>query len=204
MLNDLPDFKLPLNFTVVNSSDPPDQHAHLERVPPLSSMVVRDARTEDIPGIVALVAQCGPYLNPHAAYIYLIDCRYFAETCAVALIEGTIVGWCSMIPVDRETYFLHQLGTVPEVRGRGIAFSLFSYLLGKLRLWHGDSFRLEFTADRRNRTVHRLNRKIAETFALSLEKLPDSPPPLNDGCEEEFYAMTPIRILDVSLIRPAA
>jgi GNAT superfamily N-acetyltransferase len=169
-----------------------------------SSILIRDASIDDVPGILALVAECSPYLNQHPPYYYMICSRYFAETCAVGIVDGKVAGWCSMIPVARGTYFLHQLGTVPEARGRGIAFSLFSYLLGKLRLWHGDSFRLEFTADKRNRTVHRLNRKIARNFGLSLEKLPDALPPMSDGCDEEFYEMTPIRTLDVLPIRSAA
>jgi len=167
------------------------------------SISIRDARIEDIHGIAALVASCGPYLTRHAPYLYLIYTRCYSTTCAVAVEDGTIVGWCSMLPVVRGEYFLHQLGIAPEARGKGIALRLFAYLLARLWARHGDDFRIEFTVDRSNKTVHRLNRRVAERFGLWLQQLPEAVPPLGDGCEEELYELTPISVIDVELARAA-
>ncbi len=103
----------------------------------------------DIAGIVALVEACGPYLTRHGAYLYLIYTRCFRDTCAVAMMNGKVVGWCSTLPVTRGSYFIHQLGIARKARGRGVALALFAYLIGKLRARHGDDFRLEYTADHR-------------------------------------------------------
>lgn len=168
-----------------------------------SSIRIRDARVGDIDGIAAVVGDCGPYLTNHARYLYLIYTRCFSATCAVAVEDGTIVGWCSMLPTSRGEYFLHQLGIAPQARGKGVALRLFAFLVAKLRTRHGDRFRIEFTVDRRNKTVHRLTRGMAERFGLSLQKLPEAVPPLGDGSDEELYEMTPICVVDVELARRA-
>ncbi len=155
------------------------------------SVVIRDARISDVQGIVALVGSCGPYLSRHGDYLYFVYSRCFSQTCAVAVENGQVIGWCSALRVSDGNYFLHQIGVVPEARGRHVAFQLFAYLLCRLRVCHGDDFRLEFTTDRKNVPVHRLNRKVAESFCMRLRKLPEAVPPLEDGSEEELYEMTP-------------
>jgi GNAT superfamily N-acetyltransferase len=165
---------------------------------------IRGARIEDIDGIVALIGKCGPYLSTYVPYLFFVYAHCFGDTCLVA-VEGTsIMGFCSVLPVGNGSYYLHQLGVVPEARGIGIAFQLWACLLTKLHARHGDDFRLEFTTDRKNKAVHRLNRKVAESFGLCLQKLPDIVPPLQDGCDEDLYEMTPICLLDVRVISVAA
>jgi|SRR5271168_5126977 len=154
---------------------------------------IRDAHPDDISGVVALIETCGPYLTKHGAFLYLIYTRYFGDTCAVAVMKGKIVGWFSVLPVTPRSYFIHQLGIAPEARGCGVAIALFAHLIDKLHARHGNDFRLEFTADRRNAAVHRLNRKVAEAFQMYFRKLPETVPPLDDGCDEELYEMTPLR-----------
>lgn len=171
---------------------------------PSADIELRTAKVGDIAGIVAVVATCGPYLSPHMPYLYLIYTRCFSETCCVAELDGKIVGWCAGLRVAESSYFLHQLGVAPEARGKGVAFQLLAHLLGKLRSRHGDAFRLEFTTDRRNGTVHRLNGKVAAAYGMQLCKLPDVVPSLDDGCEEEFYEMVPLRHRHPQLVRPAA
>jgi len=59
----------------------------------------------------------------------------------------------------------------------------------------------KFTADLRNKAVHQLNRRVAEQFHLSLERLPDPLPSLEDGAEEELYELSPLRELGVDIVR---
>jgi len=154
---------------------------------------IRTPSSEDIGGIVALVDACGPFLTRHGDYLYFLYSHCFRQTCLVAVENAEIIGWCSTLHVSEENYFLHQLGVAPQARGRHVAFDLFACLLGKLRERHGDTFRLEFTTDRRNAVVHRLNRKVADTFRMCMRKLPDAVPQLEGGGEEELYEMTPLR-----------
>lgn len=168
------------------------------------SILIRDTHTDDIGGITALVKTCGPYLTKHGDYLYFVYSRCFSQTCAVAVENGRIIGWCSTLHVSEGNYFVHQLGVAPEARGRHVAFQLFAYLLCKLRVRHGDEFRLQFTTDRRNATAHRLNRKIAESFHMCLRKLPEEVPFLEDGGEEELYEMTPLRQVELVATVPEA
>lgn len=135
-----------------------------------------------------LVRNCEPFLTAHRSYIYWINVHYFRETCAVAELDGEIIGWCSMICVSGAKYFLHQLGVAPKARRQGIAASLFVYLLRRLRQRHG-AFEIEFTSDRRNRAVLELNRLIAECMGMRLMKKPDVVQVIEDS-EEELYTMT--------------
>ncbi len=169
-----------------------------------NNIIIRNAEIGDIAGIAALVDECGPYLSKHIPYLYLIYTRCFGDTCSVALMDGRIVGWCSTLRVSGATYFTHQLCVHPDARGRHIAFQLFAYLLYTLRAKHGDGFRLEFTADRRNDAVHSLNRKVAAHFQMNLRKLPDVLPQLETGSEEELYEMVPLRAVDDIAVRAAA
>jgi hypothetical protein len=165
-----------------------------------SNIIIRNARIGDIRGIVALVATCAPYLTKHGDYLYLIYTRCFSDTCAVAVDDGKIVGWCSMLPIGRSTLFLHQLGVLPETRGSGIAFALFTYMLTKMRARYGGDLAIEFTTDRRNHQAQGLNLKVAEAMSMRLEKLAETVPVLEDGCDEELYRMTPLH--EAQLVAP--
>ena len=56
------------------------------------SIVIRDARTSDVQGIVAVVGSCGPYLTRHGDYLYFVYSRCFSQTCAVAVENGQVIG----------------------------------------------------------------------------------------------------------------
>ena len=149
---------------------------------------IRSPRPDDIRGIVNLVRTCEPFLTAHMSYIYWMNVQYCCETCAVAEMAGVIVGWCSAIPVSPGKYFLHQLGVAPAARRRGVAASLFVSLLQKLKQKHS-AFELEFTSDRRNEAVLKLNRAIAERAGMHLMKKPDVVQVIEES-EEELYLMT--------------
>jgi len=161
--------------------------AHDEEWLPLK---IRRPRAEDIRGIADLVRACEPFLTAHRSYILWMYIQYCGDTCAVAELDGEIVGWCSMIPVSGAKYFLHQLGVAPGARRRGIAESLFLYLLKKLKEQRA-AFDLEFTADRRNHAVLNLNRRIADSAGMRLMKKPDVLH-LVEESEEDLYIMTPV------------
>lgn len=153
---------------------------------------IRSPRHDDIPGIVDLVQNCRPFLSVHPSYLYWMDIQYFANTCAIAELGGNVVGWCSMIRVSSARYFLHQLGVVSWARRRGIAASLLTYLLQKLKQHHDGDFEIEFTSDRRNEAVLEFNRAIAECMEMRLVRKPHRVSVI-EGSEEELYAMVPTK-----------
>jgi hypothetical protein len=63
-----------------------------------ASIEIRTPRLDDIPGIVAVVADCAPYLTAHASYVYWRDVRLQGQKCAIAELGGEVVGWCSIFP----------------------------------------------------------------------------------------------------------
>jgi ribosomal protein S18 acetylase RimI-like enzyme len=151
-------------------------------------IIIRTAASSDIDRIAALVSACGPYLSNHPRYLYFIYTRYFFDTCLVAATQqNEIAGWCSVLSIAKERYYMHQLGIAPSFRGSGIAFDLFANLLGRLKCRHGSDFTLEFTNDSRNWAVQRLNRKVAETFDMDIEKLPDLVPSMEENVREDLY-----------------
>lgn len=167
-------------------------------------VAIRNACIDDIAGIGALVAECGPYLSRHLSYQYFVYANYFRQTCAVALEDGRVIGWRSTLRVSRRKYFMHQICVHPDARGKQVAFRLFGDLLDRLRARHGDDFRLEFTADRRNSAIHHLSRKVAACFRMNLRKLPLVLPQFEDGSEEELFEMTPLREIGVVMTSKAA
>jgi len=70
----------------------------------VNSICIRQACAEDIHEIAAFVDSCGPYLSKHVTHLHLIYTRYFTETCFVAIDDGQIVGWCSVLPVGRAAF----------------------------------------------------------------------------------------------------
>jgi GNAT superfamily N-acetyltransferase len=149
---------------------------------------IRPPRPDDVPGIVEVVRNCQPFLSSHPSYLYWMVIQYFAGSCAVAQLDGKLVGWCSMIRVSSEKYFLHQLAVAPRARRHGIAAALFTGLVQTLKRQHR-GFELEFTSDRRNNAVLDFNKSMAERVEMRLVKKPDRVQVIEEG-EEDLYALT--------------
>ena len=147
-----------------------------------------------------MVRACEPFLTAHNSYIYWKDIRYCGETCAVAELDGELVGWCSIFPVSSTRYFLHQLAVAPKARrlrpsqrrrAQGVAESMVRYLFSKLRDRHIANFEVEFTAARNNPAALNMIRASSERAGMHLLKRPDSVELLEEGCEEELYSLKP-------------
>lgn len=92
-----------------------------EREVTAQPITVRKPCTED--GIYAarLVTRCPP-LDQNSAYCYLLQCSQFAETSAIAEMDGTVVGFVSghQVPNSPEALFIWQVAVAEEARGRGL------------------------------------------------------------------------------------
>jgi N-acetylglutamate synthase-like GNAT family acetyltransferase len=172
--------------TILNAERSEAAPANDNRLRP--AVHIRSPRPDDIKGIVDVVRTCEPFLTAHMSYIYWMNVHYYQETCAVAELNGEIVGWCSMIPVSGSKYFLHQLGVAPKARRLGVAALILAHLLKQLKQQHA-AFSVEFTADRRNAAVLNFNRTTAEHVGMRLVKKSEVVPILEES-EEELYAMT--------------
>ncbi len=78
----------------------------------------------------ALVAACPP-LDLNSPYAYLLLCTHFADTCALADLDGTALGFVGGYrkPDDPAVLFVWQIAVSPRARGRGLGLHLLQAVL---------------------------------------------------------------------------
>lgn len=93
-------------------------------------ILYRKPTIEDGASIWQLVRDSGT-LDCNSAYSYLLLCKHFTETCAVAVAKGEIVGFLTAyFPPNRaDTIFVWQVGITRAMRGQGLATRLLQQLL---------------------------------------------------------------------------
>lgn len=144
----------------------------------------------DIDGIVNVVRNCPPYLTTtYPPYFFWMVSHIWPASCAVAALDGEIVGWCSILPQSRGKYFLHHIGVAPTARQHGVAEELLMHLRNGLK--HQPGFALEFTVDQRNTAARNLLRRVADHAGLDMQRSSDVLAFLEPECREELYVMSP-------------
>ena len=91
----------------------------------------RHPTVEDGAAIWQLVVDAGT-LDQNSSYLYLLLCRDFASSCAVAERDGKLEGFVTGFRnIDRpDVWFLWQIGVAPTARGQGLASRLAHFVLG--------------------------------------------------------------------------
>jgi L-2,4-diaminobutyric acid acetyltransferase len=105
---------------------------NLETPTPAVSVVCREPKLEDAPGVHALVEASKP-LDLNSPYAYLLLCTHFRDTCVVIEHQGAVCGFVSGYrkPADPAVLFVWQVAVGPEVRGRGVGKQLLRALLAR-------------------------------------------------------------------------
>lgn len=108
-------------------SDPDDRSADLS-----PRIAIRKPGREDGAAVWKMVADSAT-LDTNSMYCNLLQCSHFATTCAIAEMEGEMVGWMSgyIPPEEPDTYFVWQICTAERARGKGIARQLISSVLAR-------------------------------------------------------------------------
>lgn len=156
----------------------------------LIKIQIRTPRERDIAAILTVVRACEPFLTPDASYVFWMTVHNYGQICAVAEMGSELVGWCSILPVSRGRYFLHQLAVIPNAREQGIGEVLLTHLLAKLKA-EFDLAEIEFTIDRKNSTALDLIRTVAHAAGMRLVKRSGFVALVEAGCDEELWAMVP-------------
>ena len=99
-----------------------------KKTPPLVRMPVAG----DGPGVWKLIDST-PSLDKNSLYCNLLQCSHFAPTCAIAELDGSIVGWLSgYVPPQRgDTLFVWQICIGRPARGQGLAKRLVAEVLAR-------------------------------------------------------------------------
>ncbi|NEU31872.1 diaminobutyrate acetyltransferase [bacterium LRH843] len=107
-------------------------------------------------------------LDENSAYKYLLMCKYFSETCAVAKEEETVIGFVTaFIPPEKQNVlFIWQIGVSASHRGMGIA----SQLLHEVSRRHGKQIEyVEATITPSNKPSQALFQRLAKTYETTCE-----------------------------------
>ncbi|MDP2697900.1 diaminobutyrate acetyltransferase [Thalassospira sp.] len=96
------------------------------------NLVIRKPKATDGAAVNDLIAQCKP-LDENSVYCNLLQCSHFAATCALAELDGEIVGFVSgyIVPEHRERLFVWQVAVSPKARGLGLGKSLILDILDR-------------------------------------------------------------------------
>lgn len=110
---------------------------------------------------------CG--LDPNSPYKYLVFCRDFAASSAIAWIDGEPVAFVSGYrrPESTTTLFVWQVGVLDRCRGKGLASAMLDFLHASAQppLTH-----LEATATPGNVASRRLFERFAGTRGVACEE----------------------------------
>ena len=119
-------------------------------------------------------------LDQNSSYLYLLLCRNFANSCAVAERDGKLVGFVTGLrSTERpDVWFLWQIGVAPSARGQGLAGRLAHFVLDAL-MPQGVRF-LETTVTASNEAsralfagiARRLNTELHESELFTTELFP--------------------------------
>lgn len=133
------------------------------------SIVCRPPTIEDGRQVHDLISRCPP-LDVNTVYAYLLLCRSFADTCAVAERGGRIVGFMSGFrePARPDTLFLWQIAVDETARGAGLARRMLDDILARNR----DLGWIEATVAPDNAASRRFFQKLAEAFGVELHVEP--------------------------------
>lgn len=106
-----------------------DRVAHAPRARG-GQVAYRRPRKADGAAIWALIRSIEA-LDDNSLYCNLLQCSHFADTCALAELDGRPLGWISAyLPPDKpDTLFVWQVAVHPDARGRGVARQLIHELL---------------------------------------------------------------------------
>lgn len=104
-------------------------HEHEVTAQPI---IIRRPRAADGMHVAKLVRRCPP-LDQNSTYCYLLQCTQFADTCAIAEMNGTVVGFISghQVPDSPNSLFIWQVAVAEEARGRSLGREMMLDILSR-------------------------------------------------------------------------
>lgn len=144
-----------------------------ENVAPLRrpQPTLRQPTAADGAAIWKLVADCKP-LDENSMYCNLVQCDHFADTCVLAELNGSPVGWISghIPPSDPQAIFVWQVAVSDKARGLGLGLRMLQDLAGREACAGVTELQTTITAD--NAASWALFRKFARSMGAPLSLAP--------------------------------
>ena len=136
-----------------------------------ADIIFRTPNINDGAGIWRIVKESG-VLDLNSAYMYLLLCKDFTDTCVVAERNGELVGFVTGYrPPGRESaIFLWQVGVDASCRGQGLGKKLVGAFLTNAGA-RGASM-LETTISPSNKASQALFSAVARDLGTNIEKVP--------------------------------
>jgi L-2,4-diaminobutyric acid acetyltransferase len=131
---------------------------------------IRPPRGTDGAAIWSLI-QAQPSLDDNSLYCNLLQATHFAATCALAELDGELVGWVSgyIPPEHRDTLFIWQVCVDKSVQGQGLGRRLIADVLSRPACRHVTLLECTITDD--NEPSWALFRSIARRLKAQLQQV---------------------------------
>jgi len=135
-------------------------------------------------------------LEVNSPYAYLLQCRNFQNTCAIAEVYGQPAGFVvtHRVPDRPAVLFVWQIAVLPDFRGMGIAKRLLDGVLG--REANAGVRAVEATVTPSNKASAAFFASFAKSRGATLDVRPgfaaESFPGGHDHETEELYAIAPV------------
>jgi len=143
---------------------------------------------EDGKGIWELVKSTR-VLDLNSAYSYLLLSKYFSDTCVVADVEGTIVGFVSAFhpPMQADVIFVWQVAVDEAFRRRRLGMNMLKHLLAR-EICSNNRY-LEITVNPSNQAAYSLYYQLAHELKTSCVEEECFPSRLFPGGQHEEEIM---------------
>lgn len=159
---------MPNETAAFAGADPVPERSHTAQA---AHIRIDAPQAQDAADVHDLIRACPP-LDTNSLYANLIQCTHFPATCAVARMNGKIVGWISghRPPADMGTYFLWQVAVHPEARGQGLPRRMLSHILSRPE--QAGIKRLQTSITRENEVSWALFRSVSAWLGAPMREVP--------------------------------
>ncbi|MFT5869937.1 MAG: L-2,4-diaminobutyric acid acetyltransferase [Paracoccaceae bacterium] len=132
---------------------------------------IRAPKPSDGPNVWRLIDAAGA-LDANSLYCNLLQCSHFAATCALAELDGEVIGWMSghMPPDQPDTLFVWQVCVTDAARGLGLGQRLINSVLERPVCEQVRN--VECTITKQNAASWALFHKVARTLNADLKSQP--------------------------------
>ncbi|MEX0923877.1 MAG: diaminobutyrate acetyltransferase [Rhodovibrionaceae bacterium] len=126
-------------------------------------VAVRRPRADDGTDVNDLIGRCKP-LDENSIYCNLLQCSHFADTSAVAEVNGQVQGFTSgyIVPARQDRLFIWQVAVASAARGKKLGMAMILDILR--RPICRDVRELHTTITRDNKASQAVFRSVAKTL----------------------------------------